>query len=409
MRIVCNVAVSNRTLSSLMKSHGKHVKSTLALCKHPKGEKEFVIVLFTAQNKTGVKYRVTGNVSGVMTRFVNEGKATIQLKEPPHDLFIKAETIELKGFLSVLRKVLENRMEKDLPVSSLSVTAVPKNAAPRRMVIKNRSELPMRGFPRTIETLSINEIGLCKLCIGVLQLNKLQVLDVSDNCLETLPDGLKNLPIKVLNVSKNQLGKYTKPWGWIGGTLVKNLKTVNLSHNELRSLPEQFCKFESLITILLNDNVLSSLPAGFGNFRSLRTLNVSRNNLTQVPGSMKRLHLEHLDISHNSFQPINVAAVFPKPLPVCSLKEVSARKVLYARLPYTPEDVPLILVEYLDNAHYCVCGRACFEVFLHNTNVLVLKTITQTCVGSVGDLDYLPMDCYYCSSRCFRRTSFINV
>lgn len=410
MRIVCTVAIGNRVLPTLsVKSQNKHVKSTLALCKHPKKDHEYMIIHFTAQNKTGTKYKLLNNINGVLTKFINEGKATIQFKEPPHDLYIQAEHIQLRGFLLLLKRALEGKVTpKELTLSSMSVTAVPlKNIAPKKLVVKNRSELPTKGFPRTLESVHINEIGLSKLCIGILQLQKLRVLDISDNCIEYLPNELKNLPLGELNLSKNQLGKSTfNQWGWIGGILLKSLRTINISDNNLRYLPGQFVKFEGIINISLDNNQLRALPAGFGNFRNLRTLSVSNNSLVQVPGSMKRLHLENLDISNNNFRPISVAAVFPKPLPVCTLKESAARKVLHAKLPYSSEDVPLILVEYLDNAHYCVCGRACFEVHLHHAYALMWKTITQSCVSTFGDLNYIPMDGYYCSLRCFRRTTF---
>lgn len=410
MRIVCTVAIGNRSHSALaVKSQNKHVRSTLALCKHPKDENEFMILHFTAQNKTGTKYKLSNNIKGVLTRFLNEGKATIQFKEPPHDLFIQADHIQLKGFLHLLKRAIEKKISaKELTVSSMSVGAIPqKNIAPKKLVIKKRSELPIKGYPRTLETLFINEIELCKLTIGILQLSKLQVLDVSDNLIEYLPNELKNLPLVTLNVSKNSLYKSTlKQWGWIGGTLQKTLRSINLSNNDLYYIPEIFVKLDNLITINLNNNRLNQLPAGFGNLRNLRNFSVANNSLTQFPGSMRRLHLEHLNISENNFKPINVAAIYPKSLPVCTLKESAARKVLHARLSYTPEDLPLNLIDYLDNAHYCVCGRACFEVHLHHANVLMLGAITQTYVGTLGDSDYVPIDCFYCSLRCFRRTTF---
>lgn len=413
MKLVCTVAVANRiqtTFSS--KSDTKHVKSTLAICKHPKNENDFMIIHFSLQNKTGTKYKLSNNVSNVLTRFVHEGKATIQFKEPSYNLFIKADVLQLKSFLHLLRRALENKIPtKELTLSSMSVTAVSqKNIPPKKLVIKNRSEIPIRGFPRTLEYLYINEISLAKLNIGVLQLQKLRVLDISDNCIEFLPVELNKLPLEELNVAKNKLGNSSlKQWAWIGGPLLRSLRILNLSNNELKFLPEQLVKFQGLIKLLLDDNNIASLPRGFGNYRNLRILTVSNNNLTHVPGSMKRLHLETLNLSNNNFLPISVAAVFPKNLPVCSLKEYAGRKVLVARLAYTAETIPYTLVDYLDYAYYCICGRPCFEVHLHHSNVLMIKSITQSFVSKLGDLNYIPMDCYYCSTRCLRRVPHPNI
>lgn len=410
MKLVCTVATANRLLPALsIKSQNKHVKSTLALCKHPKNENDFMIIHFTAQNKTGTKYKLMGNVSNILTRFIHEGKATIQLKEPAIDLFVKADILQLKSFLHLMKRALEKKISaKELTLSSMSVTAVSqKNLPVKKLVIKNRSEIPIKGFPRTLEFLYINDISLAKLCIGVLQLQKLRVLDISNNCIEYLPNELSKLPLEELNVSRNELSKATiKQWNWIGGTLPRTLKVLNLSHNNLYYVPQQIVKLQLLVTINLDNNNLKVLPTGFGNLRLLRNLTVANNKLNQVPGSMKRLHLENLDVSNNSFAPISVAAVFPKNLPVCSLKEYAARKVLYAKLPYTAQTIPYTLVDYLDYAFYCVCGKPCFEVHLHHANVLMLDSITQSFVSTLGDLNYVPMDCYYCSTRCFRRMTY---
>lgn len=410
MKLVCTIATGNRQLSKFaLKSQNKHVKSTIALCRHPKNENDFMLIHFTAQNKVGTKYRLTDNVQSVLTRFVNEGKATIQFKEPTHDLFIKADTIQLKGFLHLLRRALEKKISgNELTLSSMSVTPVSnKNIAPKKLIVKSRSELPMKGFPRTLEFLCINEIRLCKLCIGVLQLQKLRVLDISDNCIEYLPPELNRLPLEDVNIAGNDLGKGTlKQWGWIGGGLIKTLKKLNLSNNKLQYLPEQLVKLQALMTLNLDNNNLTVLPSGVGNLRCLRNLSVARNKITQVPGSMKRLHLDYLDLSNNSFKPISVAAVFPKTLPVCTLKEYAARKVLFARLPYGPDTVPATVVDYLDYAFYCICGRPCFEVHLHHANVLMLESITEQFVNTMAELNYVPMDCYYCSLRCFRKMTY---
>lgn len=110
MRIVCTVAIGNRNLSCHnLKLQNRHVKSTLALCKHPKNENEFSLILFTTQNKNGTKYKLTNNVKTILTKFINDGKATIQLKEPPVDFYVQADQIQLKGFLMLMKRALEGK------------------------------------------------------------------------------------------------------------------------------------------------------------------------------------------------------------------------------------------------------------------------------------------------------------
>lgn len=132
-------------------------------------------------------------------------------------------------------------------------------------------------------------------------------------------------------------------------------------------------------------------------------LTVSNNNLTILPGSAKKWHLQNLDLSNNNFDPneqSNPSVMFPKPLPVCTLKEYAGRKVLFSELLYSAEIVPYTIVNYLDNAHYCVCGNACFNVFIRLPNMLFLSTVAYSLYSSNG-ISYVPIDCYYCSLKCF--------
>ncbi|XP_018578634.1 leucine-rich repeat protein 1-like [Anoplophora glabripennis] len=405
MKIVCNVFVSNRLLPSLAVSRSrKHVKSTLALCKHPKSE-EYCIILFSGQNKNGTKYSLKGNVKQVLTKFAHEGKCTIQFNKPEHDLFIQSDVIQLKGFLHILKRALENKIsQNELTYSSMAVTPVKqKDIAPTKLVIAKRSDYPIRGFPRTLEELHINDIQRCGIDRGIINLVNLRILDLSNNWIEFIPEDLSNLTnLKEFNISHNILARSTpKQWNWMGGNLSKSLLLLDVSYNELTYIPNQICKLHKLTTLNLNNNLIKTLPAGIGNLRNLKIFSASNNFLVVLPGSIKKLRLHSIDISNNNFEQCipNGAGVFPKPLPVCTLKEYASRKVLGARLIYFSGNLPLTLVNYLDNAKYCVCGKACFEVYLRSSHNLLLGNIAESVSSSFGDM-YVPIDCYFCSLKC---------
>lgn len=268
-----------------------------------------------------------------------------------------------------------------------------------------RSDYPLKGFPRTLESLYINDIQRCGLDKGILQLSKLKILNLSNNLIEFLPEELSKLPnLKELNISHNQLGKSTlKQWQWLGGFLSKSLSLLDLTHNELNFLPDQLVKLHSLATLHLSHNNLKTLPVGIGNLRNLKIFSASNNSLSILPGSIKKLRLQTIDISSNNFaQNVpNGAGIFPKTLQVCSLKEYAAKKVLWARLPYPKGSLPLSLIDYLDYAKYCVCGKACFTVFLRQSHNLLLSNISETVNTIADETVYVPIDCYFCSLRCF--------
>lgn len=352
----------------------------------------------------------------MLTRFLNEGKATIQFKEPPHDLYIQSEAVQLKSFLHLLRRILENKVtENERTFSSMAVTPVAsKNIPQTELTIRNRSEYPIRGFPRTLEVLKIIEIGRCSLDKGILQLKKLRVLNLSHNCIRELPEALNELPaLAELDLSFNEFNKcHPKRWSWMGGGLSKTLKLLNLSSNCLKILPNQLNKLHELITLNVDNNELELLPSCIGNLRKLRTLTASNNSLRVLPGSAKNWRLNSLDLSNNNLDPDrdnNPAAETPKPLPVLSLKEYAGRKVLQIQAPYSKETIPVTLVVYLDDAEYCVCGNALFGASLRHTFMLPLGSVADIYTVSNTTLVYAPIDCRFCSLACFRSNNYNRI
>lgn len=155
MKIICDVTVINRIQPNVPRTSQN---ATLAIGVHPPGNKdnsELFIILFTKQNKTGTRYKVKDNLNKVFTRFLDHGKITLSFKIPDHDIQVKCDKIQLKGFLQVLKLGIEDK-SKVKQLSSLSCVAVSAKAiAPTKFVIKRRGEYPIKGFPRTISTLFV--------------------------------------------------------------------------------------------------------------------------------------------------------------------------------------------------------------------------------------------------------------
>jgi hypothetical protein len=72
------------------------------------------------------------------------------------------------------------------------------------------------------------------------------------------------------------------------------------------------------------------------------------------------------------------------------------------RLFYSPEIIPRSLVFYLDNAHYCVCGSACFEMFIRRSDSLQLKRIANTLTFSENVGTTVQAETFYCSRKCVK-------
>lgn len=81
----------------------------------------------------------------------------------------------------------------------------------------------------------INGIRKFSLDSQILSLNHLQILNMSDNCIEQLPKRLGDLPLVQLDLSMNRLCKTrSKDWEWIDRPTIRStLQNLNLSSNKV--------------------------------------------------------------------------------------------------------------------------------------------------------------------------------
>lgn len=159
MKLICEISVYNR-LAPHVKPRSQ--QSTLALGYHPPGAgkdaENLFLIHFTAINKVGTRYKLHRNIEKVFTKFVQDGKTTISLKQPPHDLQIRCDPIQLKAFLQTFKSALEGKLDPTKPsLSTLAVTGVPKKAVPvKSMTILTPSDYPLKGLPKTLTTLNVS-------------------------------------------------------------------------------------------------------------------------------------------------------------------------------------------------------------------------------------------------------------
>lgn len=67
------------------------------------------------------------NIEKVFTKFVQDGKTTLSLKQPPHDLLIRRDPIQLRAFLQTFKSALEGKLDPiKSGLSTLAVTVVSK-------------------------------------------------------------------------------------------------------------------------------------------------------------------------------------------------------------------------------------------------------------------------------------------
>ncbi|KAM9715281.1 leucine-rich repeat protein 1 isoform 3-T3 [Dama dama] len=109
MRLHCEVEVVSRHLPALgLRNRGKGVRAVLSLCQQaprtPPGPRAggergcrhpACLFISTLKDKRGTRYELKENIEQFFTKFVDEGKATVRLKEPPVDICLSKDSIWL--------------------------------------------------------------------------------------------------------------------------------------------------------------------------------------------------------------------------------------------------------------------------------------------------------------------------
>ncbi|XP_014227683.1 leucine-rich repeat protein 1 [Trichogramma pretiosum] len=407
MKLQCNVIITNRLMTTApITGQRRAQKSCLAFCRTSKTEDNVYMLIQSQTNKMGTKYKINNNIEKVFVNFLKEGKATIRIVEPPLDINIKGDPLQVHLFMDVLKLYLTKK------ITSEKFTLIPSNKknllvqTKTKITIKKSCEYPvLKGFPRTTEELNL--IGLQRKSFDrqILKLQSLRILDLSENQLSSLPKELGDLPnLRELNLSKNQLGKFpiTK-WSWLKGTkIMTNLCLLNLSGNQLTVIPDSIGKLGSLVTLHLDNNCIRALPQAVGKLHRLRILNLSKNQLSILPGNMKNLSLSKLDISYNCFTCHN-RGLLHNSLGVQSLVDLAGQVIIKYGISYDASLIPYTLVPYLDKAYYCLCGQACFSSYLRKFVSLNLSDVATNITFSNDTGNNVYFDAYICSEKCFKK------
>ncbi|KAG4068480.1 hypothetical protein HA402_004821 [Bradysia odoriphaga] len=421
MRVTCEAAVIDRAVQPQPKC--RLIKSIISLGYHSSDQQntEMFLLHENQLKKSGQRYRVALNIDKVFTKFLNEGKATISFKEPPHDLLIQCDKIRLMAFMSSLRMGLSgdpnfNKSQKteSLAQPKLNGKKLPplkdtpftlKNHVNRKMAVKKRSELD-KGIPRTVEDLTISDLGLHRFPSNILRLQNLSAINLSENNLTELPAGFGSLPLRDINFAQNKLENSNFAW-LKQDTIRMSLTSINLSENRIRHFPRCFLKLPKLKVIKLSNNEIERVPFAIRALKNLRELHINRNKLASLPDALRWIFFDVVDISDNPFQGINVVSREEMVHRICvrqniNLTEICLRRVVECRLPYTAATLPRSLIDVLDETPLCSCGTICFatpiierwrEAPINSSSTVKTSLVTAYADGTL------------CSLKCVKRYS----
>ncbi|KAJ8926903.1 hypothetical protein NQ314_020755 [Rhamnusium bicolor] len=161
------------------------------------------------------------------------------------------------------------------------------------------SEVPNDVYANspTLEVLHLEGNKLKDLSPQLFQCIDLRYLNVSDNEIRTMPPLISKLTnLQVLIFSKNVLDGVHPNLDKLS-----KLTMLDLSMNDLGKVPDAIMSLINLQQLCLNDTGIDFVPANIGRLSNLRVLELRDNNLCELPKSIRRLtNLQRLDVSDNN-------------------------------------------------------------------------------------------------------------
>lgn len=408
MKLQCDVEVVNRMLPTFgMKNKGKPSRAVLSIGKHVDKSSQnssLYLLICTAKDRSGSKYKLKENIEKFFTWFVEEGKATVRLKEPAVDICLsKADINGLKNFLSAARLAHRGSDTDTLTLSTLTPARARDVEKPKKkLTILSKKDYPLTSnFPYSLEQLQVSYCKLSRVDMRMLSLKALRRLDLSNNHIKKLPSTIGDLSfLAELILHNNHLESFSD--ALCVSSLQASLQHLDLSQNQLKVLPARFCQLQELVNLKLDDNKLVQLPFQIGQLAKMRFLSASHNQLTVLPGDFRKLSLENLDLFGNPFTQANalehtIHLTFP-----LALQELTLRAVVNHRIPYGPHIIPFHLCHELEFSKTCDCGRACVNSYIQTAVSINLHLVSHTVVlvDNMGGTE-APVQRHFCSLLCY--------
>ncbi|TKS91464.1 Volume-regulated anion channel subunit LRRC8D [Collichthys lucidus] len=173
--------------------------------------------------------------------------------------------------------------------------------------------LVLTGLKRMVDLteLLLQDCQLERLPSALLALTNLRTLDLQHNNLRTLEELLSLAHLRRLSCLRLAFNRVLVLPASVG--VLRGLELLDLSNNQLQSLPPSLFTLRHLRRLLLAGNLLEELSADVKSLQLLTELDLSGNRLERLPTSLfsSCLELRILNVAHNSLSslPRGIAAL----------------------------------------------------------------------------------------------------
>ena len=258
---------------------------------------------------------------------------------------------------------LSNNMIRSLPTQFTFLTSLTHLYLRNNLIGDNDLPKDMGALKLTLRDLNVSGNRFTTIPSTILSLRGLRNLFMGGNRMTSIPTAIKDL---------------------------RRLRVLYAGGNFLKEMPTEICNLTHLSALILADNQLETLPNSICELKRLQCLQLHQNRLTTLPHGLIYLKcLRELSLRDN---PLVVRFIKDMNFQPSSLLELASIKVKVEKIPYTEEELPRAVIDYMNNSHSCV-NPNCKGVYFDSR------------VEHVKFVDFcgkyrVPLMQYLCSSRC---------
>ena len=242
----------------------------------------------------------------------------------------------------------------------------------------------------SLDILDMSNNALSSLPDDLPRLHKLRIVFCSNNLFTTLPTVLGNCPeLSMIGFKANRIGEVP------AASLPPKLRWLTLTDNAIETLPEELGDCAQLQKLMLAGNRLQSLPASLARCSRLELLRISANRLTSLPAWLQDLpRLSWLACAGNPFNEAREAAAldaagmehiaWPRLQLGRQLGEGASGVISQAMLDGQPVAVKVFKGEMTSDGLPRSEMAACVSAGSHASMIPILGTVSAHPQGSLG-------------------------
>ena len=215
------------------------------------------------------------------------------------------------------------------------------------MVTEQPAPKPSKKLSK-LKKLDLSKSNLTTFPVHILTLINLKGLNLSNNQIPAIPEGINQLEkLRKLNISNNLLTAFPD------STLaLKNLEEFSISNNKIPAIPEDITKLTKLRKLNISFNQFTTFPMHILQIASLEKLTVSEREIDTMPGD--KTFLEKLATLNTTFGKKLTIEIFREPK---FIKILSARRIERGGVSYKPLEIPENAFKKLTINGYLLLGE----------------------------------------------------